>query len=244
MKELAIITICYNDREGLERTLASVAEQTIDAVEHFVVDGGSTDGSVEVIKAHGARLTRWVSEPDEGIYHAQNKGWSWATAPWVLFLNAGDTLDAPTVIEQVLPFLRSVEYDVQYGDLRVLRTTGPDQVKHYPPRISSAWLMKESVPHPAQFTRRSLLQELGGFDLQFKIAADYDFFARAFWKRGIRTRKLPFVVSTFDTTGLSSTDASKERLWQERRTIQRRHAPSAWYVLYQTWAAFNRLIGR
>jgi glycosyltransferase involved in cell wall biosynthesis len=243
MKPLAIVTICFNDRSGLERTLDSVAAQTTDQVEHIVVDGGSTDGSVEVIKAHGSRLTRWVSEPDRGIYDAQNKGWRMASAPWVLFLNAGDTLHGNDVLECVLPELQE-DVDIVYGDLQVNDEQGGWRVKAYPARITSAWLMKESLPHPAQFTRRTVLERLNGFDDNYRIVADYDLFARAFWKLGIRMRKLPLVVSDFTLGGLSSDVATTDQLLRERTEVQRRQAPRGWFLLYRAWATFNRLIGR
>lgn len=243
MKPLAIVTICFNDRSGLERTLESVAAQTTDQVEHIVVDGGSTDGSVEVITAHAQRLARWVSEPDQGIYDAQNKGWRMAQAPWVLFLNAGDTLHANDVLERVLPHLQE-DVDIVYGDLQVNDGRGGSRIKTYPARITSAWLMKESLPHPAQFTRRTVLERLTGFDVQFRIVADYDLFARAFWKLGVRLRKLSFVVSDFTLGGLSSDEDKAGQLRAERTEVQRRHAPRGWFLLYQAWAAINRSIGR
>src|SRR5690606_14375307 len=157
------------------------------------------------------RPLRWVSEPDGGIYEAQNKGWRMATAPWVLFLNAGDALASPDVRGWVLPHLAD-GVDIVYGDLRLERGAGELRTEHYPVRISSAWLMKESVPHPAQFTRRALLEQFGGFDTRYRIAADYAFFARAFWQGRAHTRHAGLVISTFDTRGLSSDPARKGRL--------------------------------
>lgn len=243
MKPLAIVTICFNDRSGLERTLESVAAQTTEQVEHIVVDGGSTDGSVDVIKAHASRSVRWVSEPDQGIYDAQNKGWRMANAPWVLFLNAGDTLHARDVLERALPHLQQ-DVDIVYGDLQVNDGREGARIKTYPTRITSAWLMKESLPHPAQFTRRAVLERLSGFDTRYRIVADYDLFARAFWKLGVRLRKLPFVVSDFTLGGLSSDPAKAGQLRAERTEVQRRHAPRGWFLVYHAWAAFNRSIGR
>ncbi len=243
MKPLAIVTICFNDRSGLERTLASVAAQSVDTFEHIVVDGGSSDGSVDVIRAYAGRSTIWVSERDGGIYDAQNRGWYMATAPWVLFLNSGDELTGPDVVERVLPML-SDDIDIAYGDLRVRDATGKEWVKSYPDRITNTWLLKEALPHPAQFTRRALLERLNGFDLRFRIVADYDLFARAYWGLGVRLRKLPIVVSTFQLGGMSSDEHSAGRLYDERTEVQRRHAPRGLYVLYRVWTTFNRLMGR
>ena len=243
MTRLAIITICYNDRPGLERTFASVFGQTIRDFEYIVVDGGSTDGSVDLIKAHAPRLTHWTSEPDRGIYDAQNKGWYMATAPFVLFMNAGDTFAAPDVLERAIPMLTDT-VDILYGDAQLADERGVYGAKPHPHRLTSAWLMKETVAHQSQFIRRSLLEKAEGYDLGYPIAADYAFLARMFWRERIRTRHAGFAISVFDTTGLSSDPAGKRRSAAERKAIQRNFAPRGWYFLYHAWAAFNRLIGR
>jgi len=208
-----------------------------------VVDGGSTDGSVDLIKAHAPRLTHWTSEPDRGIYDAQNKGCYMATAPFVLFMNAGDTFAAPDVLERAIPMLTDT-VDILYGDAQLADERGVYGAKPHPHRLTSAWLMKETVAHQSQFIRRSLLEKAEGYDLGYPIAADYAFLARMFWRERIRTRHAGFAISVFDTTGLSSDPAGKRRSAAERKAIQRNFAPRGWYFLYHAWAAFNRLIGR
>lgn len=243
MTRLAIITICYNDRAGLERTFASVFGQSSPDFEYIVVDGGSTDGSLDLIKAHAARITHWTSEPDRGIYDAQNKGWYMASAPFVLFLNAGDTFAAPDVLERALPHLAD-NVDIAYGDARLSDERGVYGLKSHPDRITSAWLMKEVVSHSAQFIRRLCLEQAGGYDIGYRIAADYAFFAALFWHRRPVLRKLHFVVSVFDTQGISSDPEQKQLVATERKAIQRRYAPRFWYLLYHAYAALNRTIGR
>ena len=243
MPKLAIITICYNDRVGLERTFASVFGQTVRDIEYIVVDGGSTDGSMDLIKAHTARITHWTSERDRGIYDAQNKGWYMAHAPFVLFMNAGDAFAAPDVLERAIPMLTDT-VDILYGDAQLADQRGVYGTKPHPHRLTSAWLMKETVAHQSQFIRRSLLEKAEGYDLRFPIAADYAFLARMFWQERIRTRHAGFAISVFDTTGLSSDPKQKQRSAAERKAIQRNFAPRAWYALYHAWANFNHLIGR
>lgn len=243
MAQLAIITICFNDRAGLERTFASVFGQTFRDIEYIVVDGGSTDGSVDAIKAQAERITHWTSERDRGIYDAQNKGWYMASVPFVLFMNAGDTFAAPDVLERALPMLTN-EVDILYGDAQLADERGVHGTKPHPQQLTSAWLMKETVAHQSQFIRRSLLEKAEGYDLRFPIAADYAFLARMFWRERIRTRHAGFAISVFDTTGLSSDPALKQRSAAERKAVQRIFAPRGWYLLYHAWAAFNCLIGR
>lgn len=243
MERIAIVTVCLNDRAGLERTFASVFAQTNSNYELIVVDGGSTDGSVELIQRNAERIHCWTSEKDAGIYDAQNKGWYTATAPVVLFLNAGDTFAAPDVLQRAAQAL-SPEIDILYGDAHLADANGVHATKVHPVRITSAWLMKEVVAHQSQFIRTSLLMKLEGYDTRFRIAADYAFFARAFWEQHATMRKLDCVVSVFDRTGLSSSPEQKVNVAFERKEIQRRYAPKRWYWIYHTYAALNRLIGR
>lgn len=243
MARLAIITICYNDREGLARTFASVFGQSVHDIEYIVVDGGSSDGSVAFIQQHADRITHWTSEPDRGIYDAQNKGWHRASAPFVLFLNAGDTFAAPDVLERTVPLLID-GVDILYGDAQLADERGVYRVKRHPRRMSSAWLMKEVVSHSAQFIRRSVLERYDGYDTRYRIAADYALFAQAYWKGRAVVRKTELIVSVFDTQGLSSDPSQKGRVAMERKAIQRSYAPCFWYAVYHAYAALNRIIGR
>ncbi len=243
MKKIAVITICYNDRDGLARTMASVFEQSCQEVEYIVVDGGSTDGSVQLIKASAEQLDHWVSERDGGIFDAQNKGWRMASAPWVLFLNAGDTLAAADVLEKALSAI-APGTTIAYGDLELSDDRGVYRTKRYPARITTAWLMKEALPHPAQFIRRETLLAQGGYDTTYRIAADHAFITRLLHEGDPVLQKLDLVVSRFDTRGMSSDPAQRQRLLAERKEIQRRYAPRFWYWIYQAYAALNRSIGR
>lgn len=243
MARIAIITICYNDRAGLERTFASVFHQTFRDFEYIVVDGGSTDGGVDLINTHADRITHWTSERDRGIYDAQNKGWYMASAPFVLFMNAGDTFANPAVLERAMPLLTDA-VDILYGDAQLADERGVYATKQHPHKLTSLYLMKEVVAHQSQFIRRALLEKADGYDLRYPIAADYAFFVRMFWQEHIRTRHAGFAISTFHTTGLSSDPARKQQAAAERKAIQHTFAPRGWYLLYHAWSAFNRMIGR
>ncbi|MFZ1331702.1 MAG: glycosyltransferase family 2 protein [Flavobacteriales bacterium] len=240
---LSVITICLNDRAGLERTFESVFSQTTQNFDLVVVDGGSTDGSKELIEQNKERVTRWVSEKDNGIYDAQNKGWRMAGTEFVQFLNAGDVFAEVDVLENVLPLLTE-EVDTVYGNAALADHRGRYGLKVHPDPITSAWLMKEVISHSAQFIRRSLLQQFNGYDTRFGIAADYAFFAQAFWNGDLRLKKWDQVVTIFNTEGVSSDPIQKERIARERKMIQRQFAPAFWYWLYHTYATINRAVGR
>ncbi|MCB9169456.1 MAG: glycosyltransferase [Flavobacteriales bacterium] len=243
MAKLAIITICRNDREGLQRTIQSVQAQTFRDLAHIVVDGASSDGSRELIEANAEHIERWVSEPDQGIYDAQNKGWRMADTPFVLFLNSGDVFAGNDVLDRAR-HLMTDDVDIAYGDTQLSNRNGTYRVKRHPVHMNSAWLMKEVVGHSAQFIRRALLERAGGYDTRYHIAADYAFFAWAFWQERSRVRGSHIVISTFDTEGLSSHPEQKQRVAKERKAIQARFAPRFWFMAYHAYAAFNRSIGR
>jgi hypothetical protein len=136
------------------------------------------------------------------------------------------------------------DVDIAYGDAQLSRQGKVFAEKTHPGRMTTPWLMKEVVAHQCQFIRRDLLERFEGYDITYRIAADYAFFARAFWNGGLSVQKLPLVISAFDLGGLSSRVDQRAGSAQERKDIQRRYAPYCWYVIYHTYAAFNRMIGR
>lgn len=240
---LAIITICLNDREGLQHTLNSIFGQTVKDFDLIVVDGMSSDGSVELLERNADRITSWISERDQGIYDAQNKGWRMATTPYIQFLNAGDVFASDDVLERVIPLL-SENVDIAYGDALLTDANGDQGMKKHPAKLSSPYLMRETVAHQAQFIRRSFMEAFGGYDTRYRIAGDYDLLARAFWKHKTNWMHLPFPICIFNTEGMSSMTANRSLVASERKAIQSRLSPRFWYLIYHTWAAINRSIGR
>lgn len=216
MTKLSVITICYNDKAGLEKTMASVTGQTFSDFEYIVIDGGSTDDSVEVIRKYAAlgKVAYWVSQKDNGIYDAQNKGWRRATGDYCLFLNSGDFLANENVLAEI--FAWAPTEDIVYGDLMV------DNGKIAPYRLGQPApftfddLIYSTVFHPTAFIRRSLLEEAGGYDESFRIVADYDFFLRALLVRKCSSKYVPVAVTVFNTSGVGS-DPANQTLHNEER---------------------------
>ncbi|MFB9896873.1 glycosyltransferase family 2 protein [[Hallella] seregens] len=199
--KLSVITINYNNRDGLRKTLESVVAQTYGDFEYIIIDGGSTDGSVEVIKEHEDKVSYWVSEEDNGIYHAMNKGVKAAHGEYCMFLNSGDSFYSQEVLQHV--FSQNVHADIACGDL----TTGDDRVIPAPEEVTMAFMMRGSLSHPAAFTRRTLLVA-HPFNEQSKIIADHEFFMYALVKMNASYQKLRGIVSVFDLTGVSCTTRS------------------------------------
>lgn len=196
--KITIITVVRNAAGELKKTICSVLEQNYPHVEFIIVDGGSTDGTVEVIKAIDRQIAYWISEPDRGIYDAMNKGLARATGDWVNFMNAGDTFTGMDTISKVMASDLD-GYGVVYGDsiaahphTQVLKRAGE------PAKMITGMVFC----HQAAFVRRELVGE-DGFDLSFPIGADFKIMFRLFSK-GHRFKKLPFTVAVFDTSGMSN----------------------------------------
>jgi len=170
--KVTIVTVTYNAEQYLEQTIKSVIEQDYPNIEYIIIDGGSTDKTVDIIKKYEKHLTYWISEPDSGIYDAMNKGIDAATGEWIQFLNAGDTLCSTTTIKKVSKFLIK-ENDLVHGLMwrnkpsRELKAPLPINERH---NGSFIW-------HPTLFTKTYIMKQ-NKFDSSFKIAGDYNFFLK------------------------------------------------------------------
>lgn len=214
MNTVSIITINYNNAEGLEKTIKSVIRQKEVTAEFIVIDGGSTDKSVNTIKSNSEYITSWISEADNGIYEAQNKGIWKATGNYCLFLNSGDTLSTDTVLKDVSPWLGA--YDIVYGDL-ITESQGKRE-RHVSPKNADVYqFMISTLWHPATFIKRGLFQTFGTYRTDFKIAGDYEFFIRSILKGGASTKHIPVTVAVFDLGGVSNSQHAATLQEQERK---------------------------
>jgi glycosyltransferase involved in cell wall biosynthesis len=221
MAKLSIITICYNDLQGLKKTVESVKGQSFTDFEYILIDGGSTDGTTEFIRDNEAVFTHCVSEKDHGIYNAQNKGWKLASGDYCLFLNSGDFLCDSEVLSSV--FKAQPTADLVYGDILV--DNGRDPLyrlgQHDPFTFED--MIYTTLFHPATFIRKSLLERQNGYDEGFRIVADYDFFLRALFVTKCTTRYLSIPITVFNTAGVGSDPANKVLHDAERKTSQLRY---------------------
>lgn len=209
--KLSIITINYNNIAGLESTIQSVKCQSFADYEWIVIDGGSTDGSKELIEANHTLFSYWVSEPDNGIYHAMNKGIVHAKGDWLLFLNSGDCLFNKDVLTEV--FSSDYDEDVVYGN-RAVEKNGSYEVNRYPEIVSLSFFYHYSLCHQSTFYRRTLFEE-SLYDESFSIAGDWAFFIELLF-RGKRFRHIETTVALYDTGGISSRYSGKQLLEIER----------------------------
>ena len=199
--KLSIITVNLNNRDGLRKTIDSVVSQTFKDFEWIVIDGGSTDGSRELIEQYADHFAYWVSEPDKGIYNAMNKGIKVAKGEYLQFLNSGDILYSPTIIDDV--FSIGSTRDILYGDILIINDDGHTDLITYSDRLSIKQLLNHSICHQSSFIKRELLRK-EPYDENLQIVSDWKFFLRKALE-GIKFEHIPLIVSVFDTEGISST---------------------------------------
>lgn len=203
--KVCIITVVYNNVRRIERAINSVIRQTYKNIEYIVIDGGSTDGTVEVIKRYGNFISHWVSEPDKGVYDAFNKGIKLSTGDVIGFLNSDDFYANDTVIERVVnKFLESCA-DGVYGDLVYINSHGK-VVRYWKAGGYKKDLLKKGwmPPHPTFFLKREIYNKYGLYRTDMKISADYDMCLRLLWKADIRIAYLPEVLVIMEKGGLSN----------------------------------------
>lgn len=219
---LSIITINYNDAEGLRKTLASVAAQTYRDIEHIVIDGGSIDGSVEVIEDYVNQCMMydvlWVSEKDKGIYNAMNKGIRKATGDYCQFLNSGDTLAAPDVTKRMMASMED-RIDILYGDMLKLMPNGEEvyDVSGGGKEVTLNTFYGGCLNHGPAYIKRSLFDEYGYYDETLKICSDWKFYMQSIVLGKATTKHVDIVVTHFDMNGISET--RKDILNEERNRL-------------------------
>lgn len=201
---LSIVTICYNNAEGLRQTLESTLRRQngFTDFEQIVVDGGSSDSTMDVIREYQDKLVWWCSEPDRGIYNAMNKGAEHATGEYLLFLNSGDVV-FEDAFEKI--FANGFDEDLVYAD--IYTTDGKTKWLIKSPsqtELTPAYLTINTLPHQATLIRRELHEALGGYDESMKISAAPKFIMDALLLRKCSTRYLEIAYSVFDRSGISS----------------------------------------
>jgi glycosyltransferase involved in cell wall biosynthesis len=212
----SIITINYNNLEGLKRTVESVLNQTWKEFEYIVIDGGSTDGSVAYIESQSEYIHYWVSESDNGIYNAMNKGILKATGEYLLFLNSGDHFYSDLVLQENQR--RIVNHDLIYFNLNVIDDNN-SFLKKYPDQLSFSYFTKDTLPHPATFIKASLFSKLGMYDESLKIVSDWKFFVESICKFNCSYIRIDETLSTFHFDGLSSDPQNKDLIFEEKQKV-------------------------
>jgi glycosyltransferase len=205
--KISVVTAVYNNRDTIAQALDSALAQTHPDVELIVIDGGSTDGTHEVLQAYAERLAVLVSEPDSGIYDALNKGIARASGEVVGFLHSDDLFADATVLSRIASAFADPAVGAAYGDLLYVRKDDPGRVVRTwrsdafsAARLAHGWM----PPHPTFYVRRAVYETLGGYDTTYRIAADYDCVLRLLGKGGVRAAYIPEVLVKMRVGGASN----------------------------------------
>lgn len=203
LPKISIITINLNNDEGLARTLQSVIDQDYPNIEYIIIDGESTDNSIEIIKKQESKVAYWKSEKDSGIYEAMNKGVAVAKGDFLLFLNSGDYLLQPNTITAVAnaianSIIRHKDKSIFYGKILI-----GDTIIESPAQITFETFYISSLPHPATFIAKKVFEIAGLYDEKYSIISDWGFFLSAYMKQ-IKFLPIDIASTVYQLNGISS----------------------------------------
>lgn len=222
---ISIITINYNDLSGLDLAVKSVSSQKNATVEHIIIDGGSTDGSVAYIQENKHLFSYCISEKDNGVYHAMNKGIQAAKGDYLFFLNAGDRFLNDAILQD-FEIAAATKKDIYYGDVQLIDIDGKDTFLATPKDLSFEFFFRRTIPHQAAFIKTSLFKKIGYYNESLKIVSDWEFFILAICKHNVTYKHINKTIAYFDTTGLSNDPKNRSLYKAERIQVLEKHFPS------------------
>jgi len=233
--KVSIITVTYNSEKYLADCIASVRRQTYSNIEHIIVDGKSTDGTLKIIQKNAGSLAHWISETDRGMYDAINKGIKMATGDIIGVLNSDDMLASADVIMDIVACFDEKRVDSVYGDLVYVDPANPQKVMRYwkglpykRSRFNYGWM----PAHPTFYIRRELIEQFGGYENHYFTAADYEFMARYLYGHKISSCYLSKMIVKMRNGGASNGNIYR-RLRANRRdylAMKRNRIPFAFIV--------------
>lgn len=224
--KVSIITVTYNSEKYIVDCITSVRNQTYGKIEHIIIDGKSTDNTIELIKKNEKHLSHWVSETDRGMYDAINKGIKLATGDIIGVLNSDDILASPDVILNIVTCFRHTGKDAIYGDLVYVDPLNTSKVNRYWKgltykrfRFNYGWM----PAHPTFYIRRKLIDQFGGYENHYFTAADYEFMARYLYLHKISAFYLPRLIVKMRNGGISNTTILSRLRANRRDYLAMRH---------------------
>jgi glycosyltransferase involved in cell wall biosynthesis len=219
--KISVITVCRNSEKHIAKCINSVLEQKYPNIEYIIIDGASTDGTLDVINQHSQRIDKIISEPDGGIFDAMNKGVDFSSGDYILFLNADDYFISDAVIGNIADFISDSgpeKADVYYGKVFIYNRNGGNGFVWKAAKVSKYSLYRGSIPHPATVYSKNAFIKCGHFDTSYEIAGDYEWTVKAYLKCGLIFLPFDMIVSVFLKGGIS-TDIDNKAL--SRKEIER-----------------------
>ena len=233
MVKISVITVCYNSEKFIEATINSVISQDFSNIEYIIIDGNSSDNTINIIRQYENKIFKWISEPDKGIYDAMNKGAKLATGDWIIFMNSGDIFIHESVLSDIFYIYDFKNINIIYGNIINDWGTYKEKRKAFPLEKMS---YRMPFCHQAVFIRRDVfLHNL--FDISFKYAADYNQFYSLYYEYGMSIFKyVPVYIAECDTSD-SFSRKNMLPMWLEYMKIRSTHKDIKWY-----WDCFKNII--
>lgn len=221
--KITIITVCKNSERFLAETIESVINQTYQNIEYIIIDGKSTDKTVNIIKQHASYIATWISEADDGMYDAINKGLKLASGDYILVLNSDDILASKDTIRNMVDRISNEKLDYYYGNMIKSKYGKNKKAKLFPVTFKQLLLSTHGTfaPHPCFFISAKFNEVLGGYNLEYKYASDYDYILRAMSVENSKGKYVDIYISKFRIHENSITASGK--IDEERKKILLKH---------------------
>ena len=211
---VSIITVVYNNSKHIRAAIESILSQDYSKIEHIVIDGGSTDGTIEIIEEYGDKFSVFLSEPDEGIYDALNKGIVRANGDYLGILHSDDIFCDDKVVSDIIQKLRDTETELCFSDLVIVDEVSGKVMRYVMAHYFRQWMLRIGFfpPHPTIFLKRSIFDEFGLYSKNYKIAGDFDFLIRVFYGRKINWTYMNRITVKMRSGGKSNSGLSNKIL--------------------------------
>lgn len=233
---VSVITVCLNAADIIERTIQSVMSQGYPDIEYIVMDGGSNDGTLDIIRRYDNHLSYWVSEKDAGISDAFNKGFLVSKGRWIAYLNAGDVYYNNNAIDNLMAC--SDKNDIIYGGLESFKKRDKELNYYYPNDVhKDIYWLKDAIPHQSCIVSREVFNKIGLFDPNMKFAMDYEFFLRAHIS-GFKFKAIHEIITHIDTNGVSANFWKKQL--KEFLSAQKKHKILPWLQKFYYYKRYAR----
>lgn len=215
--KVSIITVCKNAQDTIERTIKSVISQTYNNIEYLIIDGKSTDKTLDIVNKYQNKISTIVSESDSGIYYAMNKGVRKSTGDIVYFLNSGDLLFNKDTISDVAKLFKEKNSNVLYGDVLLYDENNPEGLNiEQHKNINKFYLAHDGIYHQAMFVKKDLFEKYGKFNTRFKLLADYEWTLRVLIRNNVTANRIDKIIAKYLFGGASS---NYKETWKERFQI-------------------------
>jgi len=246
--KISLITATFNSANTISETIDSVRQQNFENLEYIIIDGASSDGTLEILKQHNDLISKLISQPDSGIYDALNKGLKNVSGDIVGFLHSDDILADNNILAEINNLFETKNIDLLYGDLQYITNDLPPKIIRYwrsgdfsPPLLKKGWM----PPHPTVYFKRDLIEKIGLFNTSFKISADYDWIVRSLTNPEIKVEYLPKVLVKMKTGGVSNRNLKKifQKSYEDYKIIKQNKIGNFNTLILKNFSKINQFFG-